>query len=86
MAVSILEQYKEEIRKLYNDKATIHMDVSLSYPRLNLTNEEAVITAVYRNLFQIEESKNGEVNRHTIPYIDLITRQVVIKEIEVGKE
>ncbi len=86
MAVSVLEQYKEKIEKLYKNNVKIHMDVTLSYPRLTLTNEEAVITAVYRNLFQIEESKNGEKNRHTIPYTDLITKQIVIKEIEMSKE
>ncbi len=86
MAVSILDQYKEQVKRLYKEKATIHMDLNLSYPRLTLTNEEAVITAVYSNLFQIEETKNGEINHHTISYTDLITQQVVIKEIEMSKE
>lgn len=86
MAVSIIDQYKEQIKRLYENNTKIHMDVTLSYPRLTLTNEEAIITAVYRNLFQIEENKNGETNRHTISYTDLITKQVVIKEIEMSKE
>ncbi len=80
--MTILEQYKAEIKNLYEKKQKIHMDLNLSYPKLSLTNEEAIITAVYSHMFQIEEHKNGVANRHTIPYTELITRQVVIKELE----
>ncbi len=84
--MTILEQYKAQIKGLYDKKQKIHMDLNLSYPRLSLSNEEATITAVYSHMFQIEEHRNGVANRHTVPYTELITRQVVIKELEKAEK
>lgn len=77
-----VDKIKSELKRLKEENPRIHMDVSLTRPRLSLSNAEAVLVGAYAHIFQIEESSSGEVKRHTLQYSDVLTGQVVIHELE----
>ncbi len=59
------------------------MDVSLSRPRLVLKDAPAKILGVYPHIFQIEECSTGKIRRHILQYSDILTRQIIIAELEL---
>ncbi len=76
-----IEIIKARIQSLYRQDPHVHLDVSLSSPKLVLKNTPATITGVYRHIFQIEEHTSGKAQRHTLQYTDLVTGQIVIREL-----
>lgn len=77
-----LEQAKEKIRHLFETNPHIHINVSLTRPKLSLENDPATIVNVYPHIFQIEECSTGETKRHTLQYSDLLMRNIMILELE----
>ncbi len=75
-----IDTVKARIGELYRQAPHIHLDVTLASPKLHLKNAPATITGVYRHIFQIEEASSGSVQRHTLPYTDLLTGQIVIRK------
>ncbi len=75
---------RTKITELFQSNPNIHMNVSLSRPRLQLENAPAKILGVYPHIFQIEESSTGKVRRHILQYSDILTHQIVIAELELG--
>ncbi len=84
--MTLTESIRAQIQKLYQTDPIIHMDVSLTNPRLSYTNAEVKITGVYPHIFQIEEYTSGAPKRHSLQYADVLIRHVVIAELEKGKE
>ena len=76
------ELIREKIKALYNTNPDIHMNVSLTHPKLFLENASVKITGVYRNIFQIEECSGGTPKRHTLQYSDVLVKHIVISELE----
>lgn len=79
-----LDVIKIKIRKLYNTNPNIHINASITTPKLHLSNEPATIIGVYPHIFQIEESSSGFIKRHTIKYTDILTKQIEIKDLELN--
>ncbi len=78
-----LDSIKNNIRRLYNTHPDIHINVSLSSPRISLTDEPVVITGVYPHVFQIEEQGSSlPRRRHTLQYTDVLTRRITIAELD----
>jgi len=81
--MTTLDFIKREIKTLYETKPEIHVNVSISHPRIELKNDPAKITAVYSNIFRIEEYSNGAPASHTLKYTDLLTKQIEIEEVKI---
>ena len=77
-----LDFIKSEIARLYRTNPNIHISVKFSRPKVLVEGTPAVITGVYRNIFQIEEHDSGRPVRHTLQYGDVLIGQVVIQELD----
>ncbi len=81
--MTTLDFIKQQIKALYEAEAKIHINISLTHPKLDLKNDPAKITGVYSNIFRIEEYSNGTPASHTLKYTDLLTKQIEIEEIKI---
>ena len=72
---------KKGILTLYKTNPNIHVNVTISNPKVNLKNRSAVIKGVYPHVFQIEDRNGNSVNCHTVSYIDVLTGNVEILEL-----
>ncbi len=79
---SFEDTIKQKIEKLYHTNPHIHMDVYSSRPKVLLKGEPATIVGIYPHVFQIEESSSGTKKCHTLQYIDIITKNIVIYELQ----
>lgn len=76
-----LDTIKNNIKKLYETNPNIHINVCMTRPKVQLTNESVVIKEVYPHIFQITE-QNGDFSKsYTIPYTDVLTNQIKILEL-----
>ncbi len=78
------EEIRERIRELYSTAPEIHMDVWQSRPKLRLQAAEAIIIGVYPHLFLIEERGTPYPKRRGIPYADVLTGHIRIRELEAA--
>lgn len=79
--MSQLDLIREDVKKLYKTNPHIHMDVSITSPKISLKNAEATITRVFPHIFQISEESNGYVRKHTIQYADILINHIKILEM-----
>lgn len=79
-----LDMIKSKMRKLYNTNPNIHINASITTPKVHFSNEPVTITGIYPYIFQIEECSSGSIKRHTIKYTDILTKQIEIKELELN--
>ncbi len=77
----IEDLYKNKIQILFSQNPNIHMNVSLTKPRLKLENAPAKILGVYPSVFRIEECSTGKTKYHTLSYKDIITGEISIIEL-----
>ncbi len=75
------ERTRKQIEKLYKTNPEIHVNVSLSKPKLVLKNAAAKIVGVYLHIFYIEENSTGRVRRHAIRYADVMPSGIEILEL-----
>lgn len=78
----MLDIIKSKIQKLYKYNPNIHINVSLTSPKVHLKNEPVVIKGVYPHIFQIEERSTGSPKSHTFQYTDVLQRNVEILEMD----
>ena len=71
---------RERIRSLANADYEIHLNVSLTHPKVDLHNVKAKIIGVYPHLFQIQES-DEKGKKHTLQYADILMRRIEIIEL-----
>ncbi len=85
MSISLNQaQYlREKIKYLYLNSPQIHIDVSLSKPRISLKNVPATILGTYANIFRIEESSCGVPRSHSLQYTDVIMGHIKIHELDL---
>lgn len=79
--MTLLDIIKSGIERLYKTNPNIHINVTMSSPRINLKNEPVVIKGVYPHIFQIEEQSTGTSKRHTLQYTDVLMHRVEILEL-----
>lgn len=80
--MTTLDIIKSKIQKLYKTNPNIHINVSMTNPKISLNNEPAVIKGVYPHIFQIEERSNGSPKCHTLQYTEVLTKHIEILELE----
>lgn len=76
-----LDIIKAKIQKLYKTNPNIHINVSITNPKLNLKNEPVVIKAIYPHIFQIEEKSSGLPKTHILQYTDVLQHYIDIIEL-----
>lgn len=75
-----VEIVKSKIKEFYGSHSVIHVNVR-NPRKTELINQPAVITAVYANLFEIEDLGSKSHKTYTHQYVDVITKEVEIIEI-----
>jgi uncharacterized protein Veg len=84
--MSALEKIRHEIERLYGIGECIHINISMTHPKLVVHNVVAEIKGVYPNIFIIEERDCGFPRRHSLSYTDVLIKQVEILELRLGTE
>lgn len=74
-----LEEIKNTLIHLHKLEQSIHVDVSVR--RKNVKNAPCKITGIYQNFVCVESDVNGYLESFTISYVDILTKQVIIKEL-----
>ena len=72
------DRIRVRIQRLYESDPVIHLNVSITRPKIVLKNKTARITGIYPHIFQIEA--NGE--RFSIQYAEVLAKNVIITELE----
>ena len=76
--MSEIQQIRQRISDRYKSNPKIRINISISQPKLHLSNIPAKITGVYAHIFQIEETTDGQARRHTLQYTDVLTHNIEI--------
>ncbi|MDD6275941.1 MAG: hypothetical protein PUB20_03860 [Clostridia bacterium] len=76
-----LDVIKNNVKYLYENNPKIHVNVSLTHPKICLKNEPVTIKGVYSHIFQIEENTNGSPKNHTLQYSEILTGHIEILEL-----
>ena len=79
--MSATDSIRLRIEQLYKTNPHVHLNVSLSHPKLTLVNVPAVILGVYPHIFRIEECCDGMPKCHTLQYSDVVTKRIEILEL-----
>ena len=77
---------KSKIASLYVNNPKVHIDVSVLRKKKGLSQIPAVITAVYPNIFTAILSEDGGDKSYTFQYVDLLTNNIKIKELELNNQ
>lgn len=76
-----LEIVKAKIERLFQSDPHIHITVTGTSPRIDVRNQPAEIVGIYKNLFRIKVDDGSAKHFHTLPYTDLLTDKVTVREI-----
>ena len=76
-----LNAIKNKVKQLYVTNPNIHINVSLSQPKIRLRNHPVTIKSVYPNVFRIEDNQDGTSSFHTLQYSEILTKQLEIVEL-----
>ena len=79
--MTILDDIKLKIKKLYESDSDIHLTFISSYPKIYLVDEPAKIIGIYKNIFRVEEYSKGTPQVHTFQYADIFTKRIEVFEI-----
>lgn len=77
------ELIKAKIADLYKTNPNIHINVSMTHPRIQLENEEVVIKGVYSHIFRIEEYSSGSPKSYSLQYSDVLIKHIEIAELNL---
>ncbi len=78
-----IDEIREQIKALYTTNPHIHMDVNVQKPKTVLKGVEATIVGVYPFIFRIEERTTGKPKFYTMQYSDIITKNIIIAELNL---
>lgn len=80
--MSAVDSIRSQIEGLYRTDPHIHVNVSLTHPKLCLIDVPAVLCGVYPHIFRIEEHSDGMTRCHTLQYNDVVTHRIEILELK----
>ena len=76
-----LEAIRARIKARFESDPHVHLDVSLSRPRLELHNDPVLLKGVYPHIFVIEECSGGRPKTHSLQYADIVAGHIRIVEL-----
>lgn len=83
--MNTVDWIKRESKTLYETNPRIHVNISISHPKVHLQNDPAVIKDIYPNVFRIEEYSSGSPKCPTLQYTDVFTKQIEIVELKADE-
>ncbi len=72
-----VNEIKCRIQELFLANPEIHVNVSISRPKIHIENQVARIKGVYRNLFEVE----ARGKQYSVNYVDVLTNNIQIVEL-----
>lgn len=80
-SMTSLDAVRYKLNELYHTHPQIHVNVSLSNPKVSVRNEAVIIKDVYPHIFRIEEYSSGSPKCYTWKYVDVLTKDIQIVEL-----
>lgn len=80
------ETLRKKIQFLYEKNVPLHMDVSMTHPKIQIENAEVVIKDVYPYIFRVETTDTASPQCYTLQYADVMTGHIRITELELLKK
>lgn len=77
-----IESIRKSILELMTVHPDIHINLSLTNPKITLKNESVTIKAVYPYVFLVEEKNCGVLRSFTFQYSDILTGRIEISELK----
>lgn len=77
-----IDTIRKDIRRLFEENPHVHVNVTMRHPKVSVQNGAAVITGVYPNTFQLEETQSGFTQRHSVQYNDVLIGRVEVLELQ----
>lgn len=75
-----IDDIRKEIKTLYNEKKTIHVDVLNK--RTRVKNALCEISGIYEYFLCVFSNINGYMESFSISYVDILTKQIIIRELQ----
>ena len=75
-----IDDIRKEIKTLYNEKKTIHVDVLNK--RTRVKNALCEISGIYEYFHCVSSNINGYMESFSISYVDILTKQIIIRELQ----
>ncbi len=72
---------KDKLIEIFNKNEIIHVDLSVKRKKLN--NVEAKIVGIYDRFLCVTSIINHYEENFTITFIDVLTKKIIIKELEM---
>ncbi len=72
---------KSGLQSLYKTNPDIHVNVSLNTPIINLINRSVILIGVYPHIFRVEDHYGGRCEQYTLQYVDVLTKNIEILEL-----
>jgi len=79
--MNTLNAIKARVQTLYRTNPNIHMNVTIPGGRIHLKNHPVTITAVYPNIFRVEDRTGDAPETHIVQYVELMMGYVQINEM-----
>lgn len=79
--MNALNAIKAQIQALYKTHPNIHMNVTIPGGKMHLKNHPVTITAVYPNIFRVEDRTCNPPETHIVQYVELMMGYVEILEL-----
>ncbi len=76
-----LEAIRAKVAALHEHDPNVHVNVSISRPKIKIDNDPAQIIGIYPHVFMLREFHDGVEKTHTVKYSDLLTGQIEIVEL-----
>jgi len=73
-----INEIKNKLNALYKENKSIHIDVT---KRKGVKNVLCHISGIYEYFICVSSDVNGYLESFTISYADVLTKQIVIREI-----
>lgn len=83
--MNTLEYIKGRIKELYESGEPVHIELRATHSRLRSYCMPARITGVYKSIFGVETEENGQTEKRTYQYSDVLIGQIIIEELSASK-
>ncbi|MGM9683579.1 MAG: hypothetical protein ACI3XQ_08265 [Eubacteriales bacterium] len=76
-----MEMIKEKINSLAQSQEIVHINVSITHPRVRLKNVAVKVVGTYSNVFRIEEIGHIPPKYYSLQYTDVLIGQIKFTDL-----